>query len=150
MLASIVRALFAAALLLAAPEALASAPRAAQLQTRAEIAAERGDTRAAVTLLHAAVVADPAGASSYVRLGDLYAAMGRANLARKYFAIALTIEPALPAALKGIAMLDIAAGNKAAAEATIEYLATICGPDCPEAAQIQKALTAKADVLDKP
>jgi Tfp pilus assembly protein PilF len=69
-------------------------------------AMDKGDTALALRMAQAAVVADPARPTSYVALGDIYAAAGEADYARNYYDEALQIDPTAPSALKAIAALD--------------------------------------------
>jgi Tfp pilus assembly protein PilF len=104
--------------LLAATPALAAKPKrtpkpAAEqpvtpdgLLAQAHAAMDKGDTNLALRLAQAAIVADPARPSSYVALGDIYAANGQADFARAYYDQALNIDPAEPGALKARAALD--------------------------------------------
>ncbi len=47
-------------------------------------------------------------------------------------------------ALQGLAMLQLAAGNRAGAQAQHEILLRACGATCPETAEVEKALKAGA------
>jgi Flp pilus assembly protein TadD len=111
--------LFAAAALLALPAVAAPAkPKPAAkpvveqpltvdgLLTQAHAAIAKGDTDLALRLAQSAIVADPARASSYVALGDVYAESGQAEFARSYYAAALAIDPAEAGAKKSLAALD--------------------------------------------
>jgi hypothetical protein len=46
--------------------------------------------------------------------------------------------------LEGLALLDLAAGNRAGAVAQHEVLLRACGATCPETAQVEKALNTGA------
>jgi hypothetical protein len=50
------------------------------------------------------------------------------------------VQPAYAPALRGIALLDLAAGDRAGAQAQHEVLLHACGASCPETAQVEKAL----------
>jgi Flp pilus assembly protein TadD len=76
------------------------------LLSEARAATARGETELALRLTQSAIVADPARASSYVALGDIYAEAGQAEYARSYYDEALDINPTEPSALKAIAALD--------------------------------------------
>jgi tetratricopeptide (TPR) repeat protein len=65
----------------------------------------RGEAELAVRLAQAAIVADPARPSSYVALGNLYAAAGQGEFARSFYDAALDIDPADTAAQAAIAAL---------------------------------------------
>jgi len=52
------------------------------------------------------------------------------------------VEPAYAPALEGLALLDLAAGNRAGAEAQHDILLRACGATCPETAQVERALNA--------
>ncbi len=102
--------------LTAAPALAAKAPRAAAvtppadpvpgLLDQARDAQGRGDGQLALRLAQSAIVADPARPSSYVALGDIYAAQGQAGFARSYYDEAIAIDPQEPSALKAIAALE--------------------------------------------
>src|SRR5579883_3476092 len=76
------------------------------LLSQAKDATAKGDTELAVRLAQAAIVHDPARASSYVALGDIYAAAGEPEYARSFYEAALGIEPADPGAQKALASLN--------------------------------------------
>jgi Tfp pilus assembly protein PilF len=65
-----------------------------------------GDHNAAIILMQAAVVADPAKASSYVALADLYARLREPAFAHKYYDEALGIDPTLQTAKTGLAKVE--------------------------------------------
>jgi tetratricopeptide (TPR) repeat protein len=93
---------------IAAPSKTAKAPLSTveSLLVQAHAADAKGDIELALRLTQSAIVADPSRPTSYVALGDLYAAAGQADYARNYYTEALEIDPAQPAALKAIAALD--------------------------------------------
>lgn len=126
--------------------ALAASPAFADtvdtLAARSNVAAAAGKLDEAVMLLQAAMVADPARASTYVLLGDLYGRRNDPLLARNYYDQALFIDPILPKALAGSARVDLALGERAAAEAKLARLEKICTPDCAEAQSLRAALEA--------
>lgn len=76
------------------------------LLSQAKDATAKGDTELAVRLGQAAIVHDPARASSYVALGDIYAAAGQADYARSFYEAALGIEPSDPSAQKALSELN--------------------------------------------
>ena len=82
----------------------------------------------------------PVATEPYNRLAQLYADADEPLLARKYFAIALDIDPTNAVALKGMAFLNLAAGDREGALAERDLLAKSCGKTCPETAQVEKAL----------
>ena len=86
-------------------------PLALQIQARA--AAARGDHDLAIVLAESAIVADPARASSYDALGDVYAAQKQPAFARNFYQKALDIDPTDVAATQAIAALDRADNRKA-------------------------------------
>jgi Flp pilus assembly protein TadD len=95
--------------LLAAP-APAAEPVAA-LIAQAHEAQTQGNLELALRLAQSAIVADPARPASYVALGDIYAVAGQRDYARTYYNEALSIDPENPAALYGVAALDVKAPN---------------------------------------
>jgi len=104
--------------------------------------ASLGDLDAAAQLFQSAIIYAPHDPVPYHRLGQLYAKSGQAQLAQQYFSLALNVEPAYAPALEGLALLDLAAGNRAGAEAQRDILLRACGANCPETAQVQRALNA--------
>ena len=115
----------------------------------AEDALKTGDEGTAVQFYQSAIVYAPADPVPYQRLGEFYAKGGRAELAQRYFSIALDVQPAYAPALQGLALLDIARGDRASAMAQHKVLVRACGPACPETAQVEKALNDSAGVLDR-
>jgi cytochrome c-type biogenesis protein CcmH/NrfG len=109
----------------------------------AEAAATRGDRLSAIHLFQSAIIFSPARPEPYLGIAEFYAAGNQAMLAGKYFGIALEVDPANPPALKGLAMLALAEGDIAAAEAHHAILMEACAPACPEAAEVQRALSAR-------
>jgi Flp pilus assembly protein TadD len=105
-------------------------------------AAKLGDLDAAAQYLQSAIIYAPHNPVPYHRLGTLYAQNGQRELAHQYFALALNIEPAFAPALEGLALLDLAVGNRAGAEAQRDILLRACGATCPETAQVERALNA--------
>jgi tetratricopeptide (TPR) repeat protein len=109
---------------------------------RGSEAAGVGDLDAAAQYYQSAIIYAPTNPIAYHRLGQLYAKNGQRELAQQYFALALNVEPAFAPALEGIALLDLAAGNRAGAEAQRDILLRACGATCPETAQVERALNA--------
>ena len=90
-----------------APKPVAEQPITVDgLLTQSRAALAKGDSELALRLAQSAIVADPARATSYVALADVYAQTGQGDFARSYYGAALAIDPAEPAALKAIASLD--------------------------------------------
>jgi Flp pilus assembly protein TadD len=109
---------------------------------RASESAKSGDLDAAAQLFQSAIIYAPNDPVPYHRLGQLYAQSGQRELAQQYFGLALNVEPAYAPALEGLALLDLAAGNRAGAEAQHNILLRACGANCPETAQVERALNA--------
>ena len=89
-----------------------------------------------------AIIYAPTDPVPYHRLGQFYARNGQRELAHQYFGLALNVQPAYAPALRGLALLDLAAGNRAGAEAQHEILLHACGATCPETAQVETGLNA--------
>ena len=106
----------------------------------AETAVNIGDMDGAVQLYHSAIIYAPGDPVPYERLAEFYVQGGQAELAHQYFALALDVQPAYAPALRGIALLDLATGDRAGAQAQHEVLLHACGAACPETAQVEKAL----------
>jgi len=109
---------------------------------RAGESAKSGDVDAAAQFFQSAIIYAPLDPIPYHRLGQLYAQNGQRELAQQYFGLALNVEPAYAPALEGLALLDLAAGNRAGAEAQHNILLRACGASCPETAQVERALKA--------
>jgi Tfp pilus assembly protein PilF len=106
----------------------------------ADQAAKDGDKDGAVQLYHSAIIYAPADPLPYERLAEFYVHSNLPDLAQRYFTLALDAQPAYAPALQGLALLDIAAGNRAGAQAQHDVLLHSCGAKCPETAQVEKAL----------
>jgi tetratricopeptide (TPR) repeat protein len=76
------------------------------LLAKAKDATVKGDTDLAVRMAQSAIVHDPARTSSYVALGDIYAAAGQPDFARSYYDAALGIDPGDKGALRARAAID--------------------------------------------
>ena len=111
---------------------------------QADQAARQGNTLAAVQLYQSAIIFAPTDPAGYDRLAQFYATTNQPDMAEKYFGIALDVDPANPPALKGLALLDLAAGDVAGAKKQRDLLVRACGVACPETAQVEKALNAGA------
>jgi Flp pilus assembly protein TadD len=139
---------FAAALLFGLSSSLALAQPASPVLSeqyfleQGSEAVKIGDLDAAAQYYQSAIIYAPANPVAYHRLGQLYAQNGQPQLAHQFFGLALNVEPAFAPALEGLALLDLAAGNRAAAEAQRDILLRACGATCPETAEVQRALNA--------
>ena len=76
------------------------------LLTQAKDAVTKGDTELAVRLAQSAIVHDPARPSSYVALGNIYAAADQPEYARSSYATALDIDPTDAGAQQALAELN--------------------------------------------
>ena len=91
-----------------APAAAAAKPHPAppltveSLLAKSRAAEEAGKGEAALRYAQAAIVADPARASTYAALGDLYMREHDADSAGFYYAEALEIDPQYAPAQKGL------------------------------------------------
>jgi Flp pilus assembly protein TadD len=106
----------------------------------ADDAAKRGDKDAAVQLFQSAIIYAPNDPAAHERLGHYYAESGQPELAAQFYNSALSVQPAYAPALQGLALLALAAGNRAGAQAQHDILVRACGVNCPETAQVEKAL----------
>jgi Flp pilus assembly protein TadD len=104
----------------------------------------RGDKDAAVQLFQSAIVYAPNDPVPYERLAQFYAGGGQNELAMQFFNTALDVQPAYAPALQGLALLALASGNRAGAQATHELLLRACGASCPETTQVERALNGGA------
>ena len=115
-----------------------------QLLRSADDAIKGGDTGGAVQLFQSAIIYAPGDPVPYLKLAELYVLQSQLELARQYFSLALDVQPAYAPALEGLALLDLATGNRAGAVAQHEVLLRACGATCPETAQVEKALNTGA------
>ena len=115
-----------------------------QLLSSADDAIKGGDTVGAIQLFQSAIIYAPGDPVPYQKLAELYVRQSQLELARQYFSLALDAQPAYAPALEGIALLDLATGNRAGAVAQHEVLLRACGATCPETAQVEKALSTGA------
>jgi Flp pilus assembly protein TadD len=106
----------------------------------AETAAKIGDIDGAIQLYQSAIIYAPGDPVPYERLAEFYVQGGQSELAHRFFVLALDVQPAYPPALRGLALLDLAAGDRVSAQAQHEKLVHACGAACPETAQVEKAL----------
>jgi tetratricopeptide (TPR) repeat protein len=136
----------AAGLMSSAAWAAASAPQSESVLEdphflqAAEQAVKDGDKDGAVQLYHSAIIYAPGDPVPYERLAEFYVHDNQSELAQRFFGLALDAQPAYAPALQGLALLDIAAGNRAGAQVQHEILMHSCGASCPETAQVEKAL----------
>jgi len=79
-----------------------------------------------------AVVADPSNAKAFSYLGYAHYRKGDRALAKKYFSIALDIDPNERHALSWGGQVDLAAADLEGAEAKLLRLSRLCGTDCSE------------------
>lgn len=107
----------------------------------ADAAAKQGDKDAAIQLFQSAIIYAPNNPMPYTRLGNFYAGSGQMELASQYYNSALNVQPAFAPALQGLAMVALASGNRAGAEAQHNILLRACGPNCPETTEVGKALS---------
>lgn len=101
------------------------------------------DTNRARRLLEQSIVADPANAAALSALGHLYQTGGKADLARKYYGLALSTDPTEPSALFGAAELDIADGKTADARDRLRILKVVC-PACSQTHDLENKLGSNA------
>ena len=106
----------------------------------AEQAAKDGDRDGAVQLFQSAIIYAPGDPVAYERLAEFYVHSDAPEMAQRYFSLALDAAPAYAPALQGLALLNLAAGNRAGAQLQHEVLLHSCGAKCPETAQVEKAL----------
>lgn len=95
----------------------AFADKVDQLLEKSRAAERLGHGDQAVALAQSAIVADPARASSYAALGDLYLRQDQIEFARFYFSEALNIDPQDPSATAGMARAEAAENSGPAAAA---------------------------------
>jgi Tfp pilus assembly protein PilF len=110
-----------------------------RLAEKGVAAAAVGRLEEAQRLLEEAVVSNPANAEAYAALAAVKDVAGNPKLARKYYVIALEIDPVLPAALGGLARLNVSAGDREAAEILLRKLRATC-PACAETRDVERAL----------
>ena len=114
----------------------------------AQEAASAGDHDGAVQLWQSAIIYAPSDPLPYLQIATFYANGKQAELAQRYYSLALEVQPTYAPALQGLAMLDLAAGNRQGAMAEREVLMHACA-NCPETAAVEKALSEPAPVLDR-
>lgn len=104
----------------------ASARASLSLAAKGAAALDRGDFLSAQRLFETAIVANPANAAAFTGLGAAHEARGHPKLARKYYGLALSIEPSDIAALSRLARLDLNEGDRAAATEGLRKLRAHC------------------------
>jgi Flp pilus assembly protein TadD len=114
----------------------------------AQDAAQSGDEEGAVQLWQSAIIYAPADPLPYQRIAQFYAQQRQSELAQRYYGLALEVQPTYAPALQGLAMLDLATGDRKGAMAQREVLMHACAT-CPETAQVEKALSENPSVLDR-
>ena len=105
-----------------------------------ELAAQRVD--AALRLFQQALVANPKAVENYVALANVEVLRGRAEIAARYYATALELEPIDPAALLGDGLLALTQDAPDRARARLERLVLSCG-QCPEEKRLRAAIPAQ-------
>lgn len=102
-------------------------------------AAARGDFDDARRLFERAIAANPANARAYAHLGGAHQSADDPRLARKYYGIALAIDPTDPDALSRLAQLEFAEGDRAAANEKLRILRFHCAT-CPQTEELARTL----------
>lgn len=110
------------------------------LIAKSHAAQEKGSTQDALVLIQSAIVAHPGDPANYIALADYYYRNDHPNAALKYYDDALFINPADKVALKGIALAQIAVGDSAGAQSSLDKLEQVCSSRCPEAMAIREAM----------
>lgn len=87
---------------------------------------------AAVLQFERAVTVEPTNARAFAYLGYAHAQAGRADLAAKYYAIALEIDPAEIKALLWSGQMDVSAQDLPAARTKLTRLERACTAGCEE------------------
>lgn len=87
---------------------------------------------AAVLQFERAVTVDPANARAFAYLGYAHAQAGRKDLANKYYATALEIDPTEIKALLWSGQMDVAAQDLSGARTKLARLERACAADCEE------------------
>ena len=100
--------IFVVAAILSALGSPAFADHVDSLLAESRAAEHAGHLEAAIRMAQAAIVADPARASSYTALGNVYAHADQAEFARFYFGEALNIDPQDSGAQAGLARAESA------------------------------------------
>jgi len=110
---------------------------------------EAGDHAKARRLFEEAIVANPANPEARTGLGFAWQLAGNLKNARKYYAIALEIDPSDTAAILHLARLDLLEGNRTAAELALRKLEQSCAT-CGETQELKQLFETPADASDNP
>ena len=95
-------------------------------------ALEKNQTDDARRLLEQAVTANPHNAMAYSYLGLAAQRAGDTERAKKYFSLALDIDPNELHALSWGGQADLSSADLDGAQAKLQRLARLCGPGCAE------------------
>jgi Flp pilus assembly protein TadD len=114
----------------------------ADMLRQAEASAAAGDVLGATQLYQSAIIFAPTDPLPYIALAQFHAMNAEPDLGEKYYLIALELDPANARALAGMALLSLASGDRAGAQARHDLLVRACGPMCPETIQVAQALGA--------
>lgn len=106
----------------------------------ADQAVQTGDPDSVIQLYQSAIIYAPGDPVPYEKLAEYFVHSDQPELAQRYFLLALDVQPAYAPALQGLALLNLATGNRAGAQVQHEILMRSCGANCPETAQVEKAL----------
>jgi tetratricopeptide (TPR) repeat protein len=141
-------ALFLCALLAAAPARGAGTDEAAPSQNldyqMGLEAIKISDWKGAISNLNVALVAEPTNADLQNWLGYAYRHEGKYDEALEHFRAALDLNPKHRAAHEYVGETYLLMGNKAKAREHLAALERICGKQCSEFRELQKAIaTAK-------
>lgn len=111
------------------------------LVDQGKAALAKQDLKAASQAFEEAVVANPQNAVGFSYLGLTKLRMGEKPVAKKYFDIALQIDPNQIQALSWAGQADLSASNLESAEAKLQRLSRLCGPNCTEYKQLSEAVS---------
>jgi len=111
------------------------------LVEKGKAALDKADLKAASEAFEQAVVANPQNALGFTYLGLTKLRMGDKPVAKKYFDIALEIDPNQIQALSWAGQADLSASNLESAEAKLQRLSRLCGPNCTEYKQLSEAVS---------
>lgn len=118
-----------------------SARASLSLTSRGVEAVAQGNLARAQQLLEEAMVSDPANVRAITQLGIVHEVRGSTKLARKYYLMALSVDPVDPDALSRLAHLDLAEGGRARAEENLSKLRASCS-SCRQTQELARALDA--------
>jgi len=99
---------------------------------------EQDNTEKAILAFQQAAVANPQNALAFSYLGQLSVKAEENAKAKKYFEIALSIDPDLVSALAGGGKADIRAEDLESAEKKLSRLSRLCGPACAEFKELDR------------